>query len=95
MDPRGRETEQLAAADGLSRLEAATKVEFPMIVPARRRTLERLEDRRRSLQKVEKDQDVAVVLMGSWGRLETTAGSDNDFMGSGSSSRTCERVSSP
>ena len=55
-------------------------MEFPTIVRARKRTLERLEERRRALQAIESDRDVAVVLMGSWGRLETTAGSDNDFM---------------
>lgn len=32
------------------------------------------------MRAVERDADVAVVLMGSWGRLEVTGGSDDDFM---------------
>jgi hypothetical protein len=80
VDPRGRKTESLAAAGSLSRLETETKVAFPTIVRARRRTVEQLEERRRAFRSLQSDRDVAVVLMGSWGRLETTAGSDNDFM---------------
>src|SRR6478735_5541619 len=80
MDPRGRETEALAAAGGLTRLEAATGVTFPTLVAARERTERKLDERRRTLGAVERDEDVAVVLMGSWGRLEVTGGSDNDFM---------------
>jgi UTP:GlnB (protein PII) uridylyltransferase len=80
MDPRGRETEALAAAGGLTRLSAATGAEFPALVAARERTERKLEERRRALGDVERDEDLAVVLMGSWGRLEVTGGSDNDFM---------------
>jgi hypothetical protein len=47
MDTRGRETNPLDAASGLSRLEAATGVEFPTIAAARERTLRRLDERRR------------------------------------------------
>jgi hypothetical protein len=80
VDPRGREAEALDAAGGLSRLEAASGATFPRIVAARARTARELEERRRSLRAVGCDDDVAVVLMGSWGRLEVTGGSDNDFM---------------
>lgn len=80
MDPRGRETEALAAADGLTRLSTATGAEFPILVAARENTSQKLERRRHALEGVERDEDVAVVLMGSWGRLEATGGSDNDFM---------------
>lgn len=80
MDPRGRETDALAAAGGLNRLAAATGVEFPTIVKAREDTILGLAERREMLRKVERDKEVAVVLMGSWGRLEATGGSDNDFM---------------
>lgn len=80
MDPRGRETEALAAAGGLTRLEAASGVTFPTLVAARERTERNLDERRRALCSVKRDEDLAVVLMGSWGRLEVTGGSDNDFM---------------
>jgi hypothetical protein len=80
MDPRGRETEALAAAGGLTRLSAATGAEFPTLVTARGKTKQQLEERRHALGEVERDEDAAVVLMGSWGRLEVTGGSDNDFM---------------
>lgn len=80
MDTRGRETSALAAAGGLRRLEAAAGVAFPTLTRARERTGRQLEERRRSLQRVDRDKDTAVVLMGSYGRLEATGGSDNDFM---------------
>jgi hypothetical protein len=80
VDPRGRETEALAAAGGLSRLTAATGVEFPTIVAARDNTNVELAGRREAMREAQRDEDVAVVLMGSWGRLEVTGGSDNDFM---------------
>jgi hypothetical protein len=80
VDSRGGKTEALAAAGGLNRLAEATGAAFPTLVRARENTNARLEERRRALQAVERDEDVAVVLMGSWGRLEATAGSDDDFM---------------
>jgi hypothetical protein len=80
MDPRGRTTDALAAAGGLSRLAAATGVEFPALVAARQRSTENLADWRRQLAALSRDEDVAVVLMGSRGRLEATEGSDDDFM---------------
>jgi hypothetical protein len=80
VDTRGRETNPLAAAGGLKRLEAAGGVEFPTLAKAREDTEQQLRERRRALQKVERDEKTAVVLVGSWGRLEATVGSDNDFM---------------
>jgi hypothetical protein len=80
VDPRGRAPDALAAAGGLSRLEETTGTEFPALVAARERTERQLEERRLALREVEREEDVAVVLMGSWGRLEVTGGSDNDFM---------------
>jgi hypothetical protein len=80
LDTRGRESDALAATGGLNRLEAASGVTFPALLAARERTLDQLEKRRRSMEAVGRDADVAVVLMGSWGRLEATGGSDDDFM---------------
>ena len=80
MDSRGGKTKALAAAGGLTRLAAATGAEFPALFDAREDTSRELEKRRRALQDVERDEDVAVVLMGSWGRLEATAESDDDYM---------------
>lgn len=80
MDPRGGTTDALAAAGGLSRLAEATGVEFPALVKARRCSTESLADWRRQLAALPRDEDVAVVLMGSRGRLEATEGSDDDFM---------------
>jgi hypothetical protein len=80
VDPRGRKTDALAAAGGLNRLAAATGVDFQAIVAARDNTLLGLARRREALQEIEQNEDVGVVLMGSWGRLEATGHSDNDFM---------------
>lgn len=76
MDPRGRETDALGAAGSLARLTEATGAEFPALLEARRRTEERLLERREALATLPIDPDAAIVLMGSWGRLEVTAGSD-------------------
>jgi UTP:GlnB (protein PII) uridylyltransferase len=80
MDPRGGKTISLAAAGGLTRLSRATGVEFPAIVAAREETETQLAKRRRALADLRRDADAATVLMGSWGRLEVTQGSDDDFM---------------
>lgn len=80
MDPRGRETDALGAAGSLARLTEATGVEFPALVAARERTEKRLLGRREALASLRLDSDAAIVLMGSWGRLEVTGGSDDDFM---------------
>jgi hypothetical protein len=53
---------------------------FPHLTDARERTIEGLRDRSNRLQELQHSHDVAVVLMGSWGRAEVTAGSDDDFM---------------
>lgn len=67
----GSPLEQLAAASGR---------EFPSLLKARDATREGLEARRAALDQLPHGDDVAVVLMGSWGRAEVTAGSDDDFM---------------
>jgi len=67
-------------ASALERLSEASGREFPNLLTARRRTADRLSGRRRALSKLATDSDVAVVLMGSWGRAEVTNESDDDFM---------------
>jgi predicted nucleotidyltransferase len=80
MDSGSGEAGSLAVTGSLKRLSKETGVDFPRIFEARRRTEEALEDRRRKLATLRADDDVAVVLMGSWGRGELTSGSDDDFM---------------
>lgn len=69
--PKASPLEQLAAASGR---------EFPNLREARAKTREGLKDRRIALDNLDHDDDVAVVLLGSWGRAEVTSGSDDDFM---------------
>lgn len=64
----------------LDRLAAEGDRDFPNLRSARRLTKEGLEARRPRLAELGHDSDAAVVLMGSWGRGEVTAGSDDDFM---------------
>ena len=85
MDPRGSSAEPLSEADELEgspleQLAAASGREFPNLLKARHATREGLEQRRAKLGQLAHDDDVAVVLMGSWGRAEVTRGSDDDFM---------------
>lgn len=54
--------------------------DLPAIAAARENTEKRLTDLRESLGGLESDDDASVVLMGSWGRRELTASSDDDFM---------------
>jgi hypothetical protein len=54
--------------------------DFPNLLSARERTADGLRDRGPRLAELEHDEDVSVVLMGSWGRAEVTSGSDDDFM---------------
>jgi Putative nucleotidyltransferase DUF294 len=59
---------------------AATGIELPALIDARARTAERMQIRRELLQDRPADDDVTVVLMGSWGRSELTSESDDDYM---------------
>lgn len=70
----------MAASGGLKRLSEAGGVDFPAIAAARARTERGLVERRETLAGLARHEDVAIVLMGSWGRLEVTGGSDDDFM---------------
>lgn len=64
----------------LEQLARASGREFPHLERAREATAAGLRRRRPGLEKLEHAPDVAVVLMGSWGRHELTSGSDDDFM---------------
>lgn len=64
----------------LERLSEASGREFPNLLAARERTRLGLDRRRQSLSDLDADADVAIVLMGSWGRAEVTSESDDDFM---------------
>lgn len=64
----------------LDRLAERCGVAFPHLVAARARTEAELAVRRERLARIAHDPDTAVVLMGSWGRRELTAGSDDDFI---------------
>jgi hypothetical protein len=67
-------------ASALEVLSEASGRDFPNLFDARKRTAEGLEDRRNALEELRRDDDVAIVLMGSWGRAEVTSESDDDFM---------------
>ncbi len=70
-------------ASGVSPLEVLAQKagrEFPHLFAARKRTASGLADRSQRLQGLSHSPDASVVLMGSWGRAEVTAGSDDDFM---------------
>lgn len=54
--------------------------DFSNLFEARERTSQGLAERSERLKALPHSSDVSVVLMGSWGRAEVTAGSDDDFM---------------
>lgn len=64
----------------LRELAEAAGRDFPHLFDARERTVSGLTERRTSLAGLQHGADTSVVLMGSWGRGEVTAGSDDDFM---------------
>lgn len=64
----------------LEQLADASRADFPNLRKARELTKDRLASRRETLGSLESNDDVAIVLMGSWGRAEVTSGSDDDFM---------------
>lgn len=69
-----------AAAGSLSRLAESTGNDFPSLFAARRRSEARLGEVRAQLAGFERDDDAALVLLGSWGRRELTGRSDDDFL---------------
>lgn len=79
MDPRGPADLTSDPAGALERLAERSADGFPNLAAARARTSAGLAERRRALAAVELPDDLAVVLFGSWGRHEVTAGSDDDW----------------
>ena len=69
-----------APATPLERLQQSSGQAFPALEAARERTIRRLAERAALLDDVTLDRNAAVVLMGSWGRHELTAGSDDDYL---------------
>lgn len=70
----------IPAAAPLERLQRQTGRPFPALLAARERTARRLAQRAALLDDLPKDENAAVVLMGSWGRHELTGGSDDDYV---------------
>ncbi|HYF27819.1 MAG TPA: hypothetical protein VD931_18900 [Baekduia sp.] len=78
MDPRS--PDHLAdPAGALERLAERSADGFPHLRAARERTAAGLAERRGALAGLDLPSDLAVVLFGSWGRHEVTAGSDDDW----------------
>ena len=67
-------------AGGVARLAQAAGTAFPRITAAQALTARELDARRVRLTTLPADPDVAVVLIGSWGRHEVTSASDDDFL---------------
>jgi hypothetical protein len=57
----------------LQQLTAVSGRSFPNLLAARERTATKLTERRASLAEFLHDDDIAVVLLGSWGRSEVTS----------------------
>jgi hypothetical protein len=68
------------AATPLERLQEQAGRPFPALRATRDRTVRRLAQRAALLDGLARDPNVAVVLMGSWGRHELTRGSDDDYV---------------
>jgi hypothetical protein len=67
-------------ATPLDRLQQQSGRAFPALEAARILTARRLTQRAELLDGLSMDRSAAVVLMGSWGRHELTAGSDDDYV---------------
>jgi hypothetical protein len=67
-------------ASPLEQLSVASGRNFTNLSAARDSTRALLVERRVRLASLAHDDDVSIVLMGSWGRAEVTSGSDDDFM---------------
>lgn len=69
-----------SAGTPLERLQHETGRSFAALLEARARTARRLREREALLDGLTRDAEVAVALMGSWGRYELTGGSDDDYL---------------
>lgn len=63
----------------LAQLAGNAGLSLPLLLGARDETITRLKRREELLADVHFPCDVALIFVGSWGRHEVTAGSDNDF----------------
>lgn len=71
----------VGAGEGALRLAERAGVEIPAITAARQLTATRLQElRQRLLAELELDADAALAFVGSWGRGELTADSDDDWL---------------
>jgi hypothetical protein len=77
---RSKRTEVQLEAQPLRELADQAGVEFAALFAAREKTTRELEERRERLDALVRSDDVAVVLLGSWGRTELTSASDDDYM---------------
>jgi hypothetical protein len=66
------------AASPLEALAEKAGRDFQNLIQARERTRVGLEERRARLGDLQHSAGTSIVLMGSWGRAEVTAGSDDD-----------------
>jgi hypothetical protein len=80
VDSRGARLRELTSGGGLAAVAARSGEPFPHLIAARERSLRARDDAERALGGLERQDDVSVVVMGSWGRLELTSGSDHDFV---------------
>lgn len=71
----------VSAEDGALRLARLAGVEIPAVLAAREMTTTRLIDLRAQLGEVlGHDEDASIAFVGSWGRAELTADSDDDWL---------------
>lgn len=80
MDPRSPRLDELSSGGGLAALAARSGEALPHLMAARARSLRERDAAAARLRTLPRDDDVSVVVMGSWGRLELTSGSDHDFV---------------
>lgn len=69
----------VSADDAALRLAQRASIDIGEIIAARERTAERL-TKLRGRTELSHDADVAIALMGSWGRAELTSDSDDDWL---------------
>jgi hypothetical protein len=68
------------ASGALERLASQTGQRFPNLAEARRLTGTSLKSHRDLVAALDRDEDVSIVMLGSWGREELTKHSDDDWL---------------
>jgi hypothetical protein len=71
---------EVSPVGALELLASQTGAEFPHLLDARQYTETELGKYEAQISKLPRDQDVCVVLFGSWGRMELTPHSDDDWL---------------